>query len=338
MATLVLAADLGGTSARVAVFAAAETGLAPVHAVIHPASALTGVAAVLELIPATLRGEVAAACLAVAGPVREGRARLTNLPWEVEAAAVAEQLRVPSEKVALLNDLEAIAWAIPTLPRAALHTLHPGVSSPGNIALVAAGTGLGEAGLIWDGRRHVPFGGEGGHADFAPRDEVEWELTRALAARHGRVSWERVVSGPGLVELYRFLAGYRRGEVPSVVAEALTAGAGAAAVAQAALAGSCPVAVEAVHRFLGLLGAEAGNLALKLKAQGGVYLGGGMAPKLLSQLKEGPFLESFLAKGRMRPLLESFPVHVILDEGAGLAGAALVAARLAGAPAEADGP
>ncbi len=338
MAPLVLAADLGGTSARVAVYTAADAAVTPLHTVIHPASALPGVATVLELIPATLRGEVAAACLAVAGPVGEGRARLTNLPWEVEAAAVARQLRLPTGRVALVNDLEAIAWAIPTLPPAALHTLHSGVPSSGNVALLAAGTGLGEAGLIWDGRRHVPFGGEGGHADFAPRDEVEWELARQLAARYGRVSWERVVSGPGLVELYHFLLQYRGMAVPPPVAGALAAGAGAAAVAQAAREGSCPVAVEAVRRFVGLLGAEAGNLALKLKAEGGVYLGGGMAPKLLSQLQDGPFLESFLAKGRMRPLLETFPVRVILDEGAGLAGAARVAARLAGAPGQADGP
>lgn len=338
MAPLVLAADLGGTSARVAVHAAAGEELTPLHTVIHPASALAGVAAVLELIPATLRGEVAAACLAVAGPVQGGRARLTNLPWEVDAAGVARVLELPAGRVAIVNDLEAIAWAIPTLLPAALHMLHRGAPGQGNVALVAAGTGLGEAGLIWDGRRHVPFGGEGGHADFAPRDEVEWELTRALAARHGRVSWERVVSGPGLVALYRFLAEYRGGAIPPPLAEALAAGAGAAAVAQAAREGSCPVAVEAVHRFVGLLGAEAGNLALKLKAQGGVYLGGGMAPKLLPKLQEGPFMESFLAKGRMRPLLESFPVHVILDEGAGLAGAARVAARLAGSPAGADGP
>lgn len=333
-----LAADLGGTSARVAAFAPAGDQLTPVYQAIVPAATLSGADAVLRLLPENMGGALAAACLAVAGPVQEGRARLTNLPWEVDAAAVAEQLGLSSQRVTLVNDLEAIAWAIPTLPTSSLCTLHPGVLHRGNIALVAVGTGLGQAGMVWDGRCWSPFASEGGHADFAPRDEVEWRLTQKLLGRYGHVSWERVLSGQGLVELYRFLTDLHGAAIPPQLAAALDCGAGAAAVAKAAREGSCLVAAEAVRRFVGLLGAEVGNLALKLMARGGVYVGGGIAPKLLQSLRQGPFLEGFLAKGRMRPLLESFPVHVILDESAGLKGAARVAARLAGVTVTPDKP
>lgn len=326
-----LAADLGGTSSRFALVDAAGESRTPLQIEVLPAAAFTDFYEALAHAFGPRPSGIEAACIAVAGPVHGEHARLTNLPWHVEVAAVANQLALPPGRVRLINDLEAIAWAIPILPQTALRTLRTGVSRDGNAALLAAGTGLGEAGLYWDGALHRPFACEGGHADFAPRDEVEWGFTCDLMRRWGHASWERVLSGPGLVSLFEYLVRARRGAVPPALIDQMRTADPAAAVAEAALAGICELATEAVERFVGLLGAEAGNLALKLFARGGVFVGGGIAPKLLPCLHTGSFDEGFLAKGRMRPLLETFPVHVILDDTAGLSGAAVVASHLSGA-------
>lgn len=334
-----LAADIGGTSARFAIFNAVGEARTPVQVEVLPAVSFAGFREALAHVLDPRPAGIEAACIAVAGPVHGDHARLTNLPWHVDIDTVANQLAVPRSRVRLVNDLEAVAWAIPTLPPEALRTLHAGGSCPGNAALLAAGTGLGEAGMYWDGARYLPFACEGGHADFAPRDEIEWEYARDLMGRWGHASWERVLSGPGLVSLFEFLVRARGTLVPATLAERMRIGDPAAAVAEAALAGFCDAAVEAVDRFVALLGAEAGNLALKLLARGGVFVGGGMAPKLLPCQHTGRFVEGFLAKGRMRPLLETIPVHVILDETAGLCGAAAVAVQLlAGSGATPTGP
>lgn len=322
-----LAADVGGTSTRWALLPTG--GGVPFRTATLPSASFSTFGEALAQFLGSPPPPLAAACVAVAGPVHAGRARLTNLPWEVEAVALAAQLALPPERVRLLNDVEAIAWAIPTLPPEALAWVQRGTASTGNAALIAVGTGLGEAGMYWGGRRHLPFASEGGHADFAPRDEVEWEFTCELRRRWGHVSWERVLSGAGLVALYEFLAQRQEAEIPLQVRQRMEEADPAAAVAEAAQLGLCPRAGEAVDRFLGLLGAEAGNLALKLLARGGVYLGGGIPPKLLAGQRVGVFLAGFLDKGRMRPLLEEFPVAVILDENAGLRGAGVLAALLA---------
>jgi glucokinase len=248
-----------------------------------------------------------------------------NLPWVVDAHELARDLKVPS--VRLLNDLEANAYGIAALDAQDFVTLNPGApGATGNAAVISVGTGLGEAGLFWNGETHLPFACEGGHADFAPRNALEAELMLWLQARHGRVSYERVLSGPGLLSIYEFLRDTGKGSEAPELREALRQGDGPAAISAAGLEGRDALCVKALDLFVSLYGAEAGNLALKVMATGGVYIGGGIAPKILKKLQAPAFLEAFADKGRMRPLLEAMPVKVITKDTAALLGAARVAA------------
>lgn len=265
---------------------------------------------------------VQAACLAVAGPVREGRCAMPNLPWIVDAADVRDALGL--SRVALINDLEATAYGMLTLPPEHLAIINPGRPDPaGNLALIAAGTGLGEAILLRDGDGYRVSPSEGGHADFAPHDEEGIDLLRYLRARFGHVSWERVVSGPGLANLYDFLSlsGYPE-EVPAVTERIAASQDRSAAIAAAALSLESPRANQALDWFLRAYGAEAGNLALKALATGGVYIGGGIAPKLVSRLQGGSFIQAFGDKGRFAGLLSAMPVWLILEPRTALFGAA----------------
>ncbi|MBV8052129.1 MAG: glucokinase, partial [Acidobacteriaceae bacterium] len=248
-----------------------------------------------------------------------------NLPWIIESKHLADKLGLAG--VSLINDLEANAWGISTLQAKDLISLNTIKSSPiGNQAVISAGTGLGEAGLYWDGTRYHIFASEGGHADFAPRDELQMELLRYLIAHFGHVSYERVVSGPGLVNIFYFLRDTKRGTEPTWLTEEMAQGDPAAAISRAASEGQCPLCEQALDLFVSIYGAEAGNLALKVKATGGVYLGGGIAPKILTKLAGPLFMQSFLAKGRMQALLETIPVRVINNDSTALMGAARCAA------------
>ena len=258
--------------------------------------------------------------------MRQGRCETTNLPWVIVSRSLATLLGLG--RAGLLNDLEANAWGLDELGPADFLPLNPGAPGvAGNSAIISAGTGLGEAGLFWDGGRHIPFATEGGHADFGPGNDIEDELLRYLRERHGRVSWERVVSGPGLVAIYSFLKETGRGSAQVALGSNSAEGDPAAAISRAAIEGRCPLASQALDIFVSLYGAEAGNLALKTMAVGGVYVGGGIAPRISERLIAGPFMESFLAKGRMRSLLESMPVQVVLNESTALLGAARHAAE-----------
>lgn len=265
--------------------------------------------------------QCALAAFAVAGPVVGGRSKTTNLPWQIDAAVLQKALGF--ERVGLLNDLEAMAWGVPALTSKELAVIQAGqVGAVGNACVVAAGTGLGEAGMFWDGGRHHPFATEGGHTDFAPTDDREFALLNYLKQRVGRVSWERVVSGIGIGNIYEFLAQWHKAVHPPAVAEALRSdGDIAAAVAEAANNGHT-ICQEAMDLFAVLYGREAGNTALKHMALGGVYLGGGIAPKNLALMQGAGFIDGFLDKGRMRELMERIPVHVILDPLTPLYGAA----------------
>ncbi|MEA3641262.1 MAG: glucokinase [Lamprobacter sp.] len=266
-------------------------------------------------------GQCEMAAFAVAGPVVSGRSKTTNLPWQIDAAALQKSLGF--NRVGLLNDLEAVAWGVPALTADELAVLQPGATGAvGNACVVAAGTGLGEAGMFWDGVKHRAFATEGGHTDFAPTDDREFALLNHLQKRVGRVSWERVVSGMGIGNIYEFLAQWHKAVHPPAVAEALRSdGDIAAAVAEAASNGHS-ISQEAMELFAVLYGREAGNTALKHMALGGVYLGGGIAPKNLALLQGPGFAEGFRDKGRMRGLMEQIPVHVILDPLTPLYGAA----------------
>jgi glucokinase len=274
---------------------------------------------------------VSLACFGVAGPVRDGRSETTNLPWVVDASDLAAAL--DTRRVWLINDLEANAYGIASLGAEDLCTLSEGApGATGNAAVISAGTGLGEAGLYWDGRSHHPFATEGGHGSFSPGSDLEVELLGWLRQRWSHVSWERVVSGPGLVNLYTFLKESGRGEEPAWLAQEMAAGDAAGVISQHAASGRSELCVQALDLFVRLYGAEAGNAALKLMASGGVFLGGGIAPRNLEKMKDGTFLRAFVAKGRMQPLLEAMPVRIILNQQTALLGAARCAALRGGAP------
>ena len=322
----VLAGDIGGTHARLAYFEVEGRTLRLSAAQVFESRAHAGLC---ELVGAMRKADprpIVGAAFGVAGPVREGACEAPNLAWSIEARALAEELGLAH--VGLVNDLEANAFGIAYLGEADFTLLQGGTAEvKGHLAVVSAGTGLGQSGLFWDGTRHRPFASEGGHVDFAPRNALEAELWRWLSAREDHVSWEKVVSGPGLCNLHRFLIEHERATEPAWLGEASARGDPAAAIAQAALSEKDERCQRALDWFIELYGAAAGNVALQFYATGGVYVGGGIAPRLLPRLKEsGRFQQAFVAKGRMRPMLEQIPVRVITQDKAALWGAGHVAA------------
>jgi glucokinase len=321
----VVAGDIGGTKTRLAIV---EVGATQVHIEREVSYPSRDFATFDALLADFLQGgQVPAhAAFGIAGPVQGRVVRVTNLPWYIEADTL--QQRFGFKVCTLLNDLESIAYGLPALGAEDLLTLQQGrPDACGNAAVIAAGTGLGEAGLFWDGRHHHPYATEGGHTSFSPQNDLEMDLLRYLQRLHGHVSWERVVSGMGLLDLHNFLRDYRKSVVPQWLAEEMQSGNAAAAISRSALFGSDDICIETMDRFVQLYGAEAGNLALKTMSRGGLYMGGGIAPKILPLLQRGTFIEAFLGKGRMRPVLEAMPVRVILNEHAALYGPALRAMR-----------
>lgn len=321
----VLSGDIGATKTHLAVVEVSGAQLRIEREASYPSRDYAGFDTLLdEFLFGAEKPDHAA--FGVAGPVQGRQARTTNLSWHIDADAL--QKRFGFACCTLLNDLEATACGLPALGAEDLLTLQAGAPDAcGNAAVIAAGTGLGEAGLYWDGEGHRPFATEGGHVSFSPSNEMDVALLRHLQQQYSHVSWERVVSGMGLVSLHEFLSIYRQTAVPQWLAEQMRGGDVAAAISRAALSGSDDICLEALDWFARLYGAEAGNLALKVMSRGGLYLGGGIAPKILPVLQEGSFLDAFLDKGRMRPLLEAMPVKVILNDRAALYGPALRAAR-----------
>jgi glucokinase len=318
---LILAGDIGGSSTRLGYFDTA--GGSPVPIVED--RFFSRDAGSLDEIVARFAGthglKAQRACFGIAGPVRQGTAKTPNLPWSVDSAILASILGL--EDVLLINDLEANAYGIDTLCAEDFAVLNAGTPDPTGIrAVISAGTGLGEVLSYWDGSVHRPLPSEGGHADFAPRNKLETELLLHLRTEHGRVSTERIVSGPGLYNIYRFLRDITHFPETPAIAEAMRLGDRPAAIARAALANDCPLCNRALDLFVSLYGAEAGNVALRVLATGGIYLGGGIAPKIIERLKDPGFMQAFTAKGRLSPLLENVPVRVILNDRTALLGAA----------------
>ncbi len=322
---MILAGDIGGTNARLAFFDVADGRFNLVSASVFPSREFAGLDQIVAKFVDTSNLHPEAACFGVAGPVRNGRVEASNLPWVIESKRLADALHLKA--AVLINDLEANAWGIASLDPKDVVALNQVKGDPiGNQAVISAGTGLGEAGMYWDGNRHHIFATEGGHADFAPRDELEIDLFRYLSGRFGHVSYERVLSGPGLVNVFHFLRDTGRGTEPQWLTDEMLHTDPAAAISSAGLSGKCPTCEHALDLFVSVFGAEAGNLALKVMATGGVYLGGGIAPKLLAKLSGPLFMHAFLGKGRMQPLLESMPVKVITNDKTALMGAARCAA------------
>jgi glucokinase len=322
---MILAGDIGGTHARLASF---HVVAGRVHALAEqtfPSREYASLPDIVQTFVSTHAISVTHACFGIAGPVRHGRSEAINLAWAVDAQQLAQQLGL--EIVHLINDLEANAYGVAALAPEDFVILHAGASeAEGNAAVIAAGTGLGEAGLYWDGTQHCPFASEGGHASFAPADALQTELLQYLQPRLTHVSWERVLSGPGLCNVYSFLRDTQRGIEPAWLTEAMQQGDPAAAVSHAGLAGTSDLCVQALDLFVALYGAEAGNLALKFMATGGMFIGGGIAPRILAKLQGTAFLHAFWTKGRLQSVLEAIPVRVIMNDKAALYGAARCAA------------
>jgi glucokinase len=318
-----LAGDVGGTKTLLGLFARGVERPARLEVASFPTLEYEDLSSMVQEF---LQGRgaaptgVEAACFGVAGAVVENAARLTNVPWTVRADEVAERCAIP--RVSLLNDLEAMATAVPFLSADELTVLQEGEPLPsGNAAVIAAGTGLGEAMLHNVDGRFIAAASEGGHADFAPRTAREIELLRELMAIYGRADWEHVISGPGLVNLYRFTHTGHCALVDATVDERDLP----ARISAAGLAGRCAACREALDLFVSIFGAEAGNLALRTVATAGVYVGGGIAPKILPAFRSGAFMGAFRAKPPVADLLATIPVSIILNAEAGLLGSAVQA-------------
>jgi len=333
---MILAGDVGGTKVHLALYTFEAGRLKPVRDARFPAHEFASLEAVVQKFlefdaagnPTQERSErdqIIAACFGVPGPVRNGKLKLTNLPWQLDAHDIAKSLGV--EHIFLINDLQANGYGIPELAPEKICMLaegHPGAY--GNRGLIAAGTGLGEALLIWDGRSHRPIPSEGGHCDFAPRNDREIGLLNYLRRiLNGRVSWERVVSGIGIQNVYAYLRDVEKLEEPAWLRDRMTGEDPNAVIGACSEDGSSQLCHETIQLFASAYGAEAGNLALKVLALGGIYVGGGIAPKMIKTLNSGGFMQAFLDKGRLSDLLQSVPVRIILDETCALLGAAAFA-------------
>jgi glucokinase len=331
---MILAGDVGGTKVHLALYNFANGRLQSVRDQKFPAHDFGSLEDVVKKFCAAgdeKLGDIVAACFGCPGPVRDGRLKLTNLPWTLDTRDLVKSLGIPH--IFLINDLEANGYGIPELAPEAIFTLHNGdPEASGNAGLIAAGTGLGEALLIWEGKAHRPIPSEGGHCDFAARSSREVALLEYLHdTLNGRVSWERVVSGLGIKNIYAFLRDVEKIAEPGWLHDRMMAEDPNVVISQCAEDGSSSLCFETMKMFAGAYGAESGNIALKVLATGGMYLGGGIAPKILKTLRNGTFMQAFLDKGRLSPLLESIPVRVILDDTCALLGAAAYAEARAAA-------
>jgi glucokinase len=319
---MILAGDIGATRTRLAAF---ETEGSRLQCVVERTYMSHDHSGLAEILPLFIRGEgiaVHSACFGVAGPVRNGRSKISNLPWTIDSRELAKQLKLPS--VGLLNDLEAYAYGIDALESKDFITLSEGAEdADGNRAVISARTGLGVAGLYWDGFRHHPFACEGGHVDFAPRNQLQIELLAYLQGKYGRTSCERILSGPGIKNIYDFLRDEHKVEEPEWLREQMSAAPDPPAlISQLAAEGKAKICDQTMLLFVSVFGAETGNCALHYMSTGGIFIGGSIAAKNVAWMKDAGFMQSFLDKGRMETLLRDMPVKIILSDDCGLIGAA----------------
>jgi glucokinase len=325
---MILAGDVGGTKTNLALATVHEGTLRLERLRSYPSQSYPSLEAVVAAYRTEEQAPIDGACFGVAGPVLGGEARITNLPWRISVEALRTSLG--TDRVYLINDLTALAYSVPVLAPEDVATLQEGVpDATGAIGILAPGTGLGQGYLCWDGSRYRPGASEGGHTDFAPADDLQIRLLQYVRTRlgGGHVSWERVLSGPGLQTIYAFLL-ESGGQQPAWVAERLGAGDPSAVISSLALSNADPLCSQALDLFVSLMGAQAGNLALTLMATGGVYLGGGIPPKILPRLQDGTLIRAFRDKGRLAPVMERIPLRVIMNPQAPLLGAASCALGL----------
>lgn len=319
----VLAGDVGGTHARLAIVEIARDGWKIEAERRYDSSEFSGLVEVVRRFREEVDADVEAASLGVACAVRGGECHLTNLDWTIDVRTFPDDIGIPGARI--LNDFQALGHSLPLLgpdDRAELQAGEPQERAP--IGVIGAGTGLGEAYVVWDAGHYRVHASEGGHADLSPRTPLEWRLSEFLRKQYGHASWERAVSGPGLVNIYHFLVS-EGAKGSSETKKAMQAGDAAAVISERGLAETDALCSKALDVFTDLYGNQAGNLALTFKAEGGMYVAGGIAPKLLDRLRRGPFLDAFRRKGRMAELVTRIPVWVIVNEDAGLIGAAAAA-------------
>lgn len=327
---MILAGDVGGTKVHLALYDFKHGALVHLRDERFPAQQYDGLETVVrKFLSDCPQGEIAAACFGVPGPVRQGRLKLTNLPWTLNSQQLSTNLDIPH--LFLINDLEANGYGVAELKPHQIHTLNEGDrGAVGNRALVSAGTGLGEGVMVWDGRRHVPMASEGGHCDYAARNELEVELLQFLMRKlKGRVSFERVVSGLGIQNIYEFLREVKKMEESPELRDRLKNEDPNAVIGELGDSGKDELCARTLEVFVSAYGAEAGNMALKVLAVGGMYIGGGIAPKILKTMRSGTFMKAFTDKGRLSDLLVKTPVHVILESRCALMGAAAYAEQRA---------
>lgn len=324
---MILAGDIGGTKTDLALFQPEGKKLIEVRQETYPSKEFTSLDDMVRRFLQSVERSIRSACFGVAGPVINGRSETTNLPWIIDGKKVGHLFGIPN--VILINDLEAMAYGTLRLSEKECYSLNKGLPlTTGNRCVIAAGTGLGEAILFWNGSHFIASASEGGHTDFAPRNSLEIELLKYLLNRFPRVSYERILSGPGLFHIYQFLRETGQGNEPGWLKESLEKEDPAVVISETALKKKSELCVKALNLFTSIYGGEAGNLALKGMATGGVYIGGGIGKKILNTIKEGSFLDSFKRKGRMKPLMNRMPVKVILNEKVALLGAAHYAGHL----------
>lgn len=319
---MILAGEIGATRTRLAAFEKEGSRLKVVVEKTYPSQEHGSLS---EIITAFITAEgiaVHSACFGVAGPVRRGRSKISNLPWVIDSRDLAKQLKLDS--VGMINDLEAYAYGIDGLDSKDFVTLNEGSEdAEGNRAVISARTGLGVAGLYWDGFRHHPFACEGGHSDFAPRNALEMELLTYLQKKYGRISYERLLSGPGIKNIYDFLRDAHKADEPQWLKDQIAAAPDPPAlISQLALEGKAAICDQTLSIFVSIYGAETGNCALNFLSTGGIFIGGSVAAKIVPKMKDPIFMQSFLDKGRMVPLLKEIPVTIVLNDDSGIIGAA----------------
>ncbi|MBC9933311.1 glucokinase [Chitinophaga qingshengii] len=323
-----LAGDLGGTKTNLALFRLAEGDFDVVREDKYASRDYASFSEIIQHFISQGGEKPQRICIGVAGPVVKGKVELTNLSRELSEDEIRQATGI--QAVALINDLEATAYGLATLSPGQLTTLHRGAAdNNGNMAIIAPGTGLGMAGLYWDGKHHHPFPTEGGHGDFAPRTELDISLLRYLQEKYEIASWERVISGPGIVTIYQFLRDIKEMEVPSALAAEMAAGDDAAVISKAAMEGKVAICVKTMELFVRYLARESCNLVLKMKSTGGLFLGGGIPPKIARLLETGEFFHHYMQGDRMAELLTSVPIHIVNNDKSALWGAAYYAGLLA---------
>jgi len=317
---MILAGDIGGTHARLGLFERAGS-IAPTVRATYLTREASGFEELIRRFLTEHPGtNLSSACFAIAGPIHNQCCHMTNIPWIIDARALSQHFAIP--QVSLINDIEAHAMGLPLLHPEDLIVLQPGVKQVGTQAMVFAGTGLGEAGIFWNGRQYYPVAGEGGHVDFAPRNDLEIELFLHLQKQYGHVSYERILSGAGLSAIYRFLISSARVRASQKVESEMQTKAPSHVITEWGKTGKDEACVQTLDLFLSIYGAEAGNMALKFLSVGGVYIGGGIAAHLVEAVKKSSFLSSFSDKGRFQGLLESMPVSIVSSDESALLGAA----------------